>query len=141
MRLFLLAIALLLPLPAYAASESDYQPNIVYKTVTIDISESTTLSAAVDLHGTTPIAVCVPSTFDGTTIKFHASTSLTGTYVLVEDGGGTPADLLVTVSAASKCVGFSADLQARLRGFRYIKLLTGVQSTTDTAISLALRPI
>lgn len=131
----------LLPLPALAAA-SNYQPRVSYETATITIASSTTVSEAIDLHGTTPVGIFLPSTFDGTTIKFQAASASDGTYVAVEDGGGTPAEITLTASAASKYIAFSAAIQDQLRGLRFIKVVTGsAQTTTNTILTLALRPL
>lgn len=122
-------------------SASNFQPVVAYETVTVDISESTTVSTPIDLHGCTPVGIFLPANFDGTTVKFQASTSLDGTYVAVEDGAGTPAEITLTASAHSKYIAISAAIQEQLRGIRFLKLVTGVQSTNDTVLTLALRPI
>jgi hypothetical protein len=143
MKLCWLALlaALALPAPALAVSASQYQPKVAYETVTVTIATSTTVSNAIDLHGTTPVGILLPSTFDGTTVKFQASTTPDGTYVAVEDGAGTPAEITLTTSGPSKYIAISGTIQQQLRGLRFIKLVTGVQGTTDTVITLALRPI
>lgn len=121
-------------------SASQFQPIVAYETVTI--AASGTVSGAIDLHGCTPVGVFVPSTFDGTTIKFQASTTLDGTYVAVEDGAGTPAEITLNTSAASKYIAISSAIQEQLRGIRFLKLVAGTsQATTDTVITLAVRPI
>lgn len=140
LRIAALIAALGLPAPAIAAA-SNFQPKVSYETVTVTIADSTTVSNAIDLHGTTPVGIFLPSTFDGTTVKFQASTAIDGTYVAVEDGAGTPAEITLTTSAASKYVAISAAMQEQLRGLRYVKLVTGTQSTTNTILTLALRPI
>jgi hypothetical protein len=122
-------------------SASQSQPVVSYETVTVTIATSTTVSNAIDLHGCTPTGIFLPSTFDGTTVKFQAATAFDGTYVAVEDGAGTPAEITLTASGASKYVAISGAIQQQLRGLRFIKLVTGVQSTTDTVITLALRPV
>ena len=121
-------------------SASNFQPVVAYETVTI--ATSGTVSGAIDLHGCTPVGIFLPSTFDGTTIKFQAATTLDGTYVAVEDGAGTPAEITLTASAASKYIAISAAIQEQLRGIRFLKLVAGsTQTSTDTIITLALRPL
>jgi len=119
----------------------DFQPVVAFPTVTVTIASSTTVSNAIDLHGTTPCGIFLPATFDGTTVKFQAAVAFDGTYVAVEDGAGTPAEITLTASAHSKYVAISGAIQQQLRGIRFLKLVTGVQSTTDTVITLAVRPV
>lgn len=121
-------------------AETDFQPLVTYKQVTV--ASGQTVSSAIDLHGTTPVGIFLPSTFDGTTVKFQASTALDGTFYAVEDGAGTPAEITLTASAHSKYIAFSSAIQQQLRGIRFIKVVTGTaQSSTDTVLTLALRPI
>jgi hypothetical protein len=122
-------------------SASQFQPVVSYETVTITLATSTTVSNPIDIHGCTPVGIFLPANFDGTTVKFQAATAFDGTYVAVEDGAGTPAEITLTASGASKYIAISAAIQQQLSGLRFIKIVTGVQSTTDTVITLALRPI
>jgi hypothetical protein len=122
-------------------SVSDFQSKVSFPTVTVTIATSTTVSDAIDLHGCTPVGIFLPATFDGTTVKFQAAPAIDGTYVAVEDGGGTPAEITLTASAASKYIAISGAIQQQLRGIRFLKLVTGVQSTTNTVITLAVRPV
>ncbi|MCE9566357.1 MAG: hypothetical protein K8U57_30405 [Planctomycetes bacterium] len=123
-------------------SASNFQPVVSYEDVTITIASSTTVSNAIDLHGCTPVGIFLPSTFDGTTIKFQAASAYDGTYVAVEDGASSPADVVLTATAASKYIAIPQAIQEQLRGIRFLKVVTGsAQTTTNTVITLALRPI
>lgn len=141
LKAFLVALAVL-TVPAHAiAAASNFQSKVSYETVTVTIASSTTVSNAIDLGGTTPVGIFLPSTFDGTTVKFQASTAIDGTYVAVEDGAGSPAQITLTATAASKYIAIPMAVQDQLRGLRFIQLVVGTQSTTDTVITVALRPI
>jgi hypothetical protein len=86
----------------------------------------------VDLAG-----VFIPAEFDGTTLTITASTSLTGTYVTVQDGAGSTLTLTTTASRYMPISNL-----ALVSGLRYIKLVAGTsQTTTDTVFTLALRPL
>ena len=121
---------------------SQFQPIVSYETVTVTIASSTTVSNAIDLHGTTPVGIFLPSTFNGTALTFQASTAFDGTYVAVEDGGASPANVTLTATAASKYIAIPAAIQEQLRGVRFLKVVTSTaQADTDTILTLALRPI
>jgi hypothetical protein len=118
-------------------SASQYQPLAAYEDVTVTIASSTTVSNAIDLHGASLVGFFLPSTFDGSTISLQAASSLNGTYVAVQDGAGS--DYTLTV-AASRYIPIPN--LAVTAGLRFIKLVTGTaQTTTDTVITLALRPV
>lgn len=114
---------------------SQYTPNDAYdKTATIAASGTT--SEAVDLSGCDLCGIFVPSTFDGTTITLTASTTIDGTFVAVQDGNGNAFTITTTASRYAPVNNL-----AIVAGLRYIKLVCGTQSTTDTVFTLALRPI
>lgn len=138
MRLLALLLSLL---PACAfASSSNFQPQTNYD-LTATITVGGTTSGEVDLGGTMLVGVFLPSTFDGTTLKISAATASGGTFVTVETGAGTPADVTITGSAASKFVPLAAADRDIVRGLRFIKLVAGsTQTTTDTVITLATIP-
>ncbi len=142
MKLFLLGLLLLLPQPAFAVSASQFQPKVAYETVTVTIASSTTVSSAIDLNGTTPVGIFLPSTFNGTALTFQASATSDGTYVAVEDGAASAANVTLTATAASKYIAIPAAVQDQLRGLRFLKIVTSTaQADTDTVITLALRPL
>lgn len=119
----------------------EFQPRVCYNlTATIASGQST--SAAVDLSDCELLGVFLPSTFDGTAIKFQAATSADSTFVTVENGAASPADVTLTASAHSKYVPLAAADRNALRGVRHLKLVSSSsQSTTDTIITLAVRPL
>lgn len=135
--LFLIAGLLSLSAPVYAAvTAGQFQPNDAYN-LTATVAVSGTTSGAVDLSGTDIVGIFVPSTFDGTSITFTASTTIDGTYVAVQDGDGSTFSLTTTASRYVPVKNL-----ALISGLRYIKIVTGSsQTSTDTVFTLATRPI
>lgn len=139
MRFLLLLLALCVPTSVLAGS-ANFQPQVNYD-LTATIAATGTTSGEVDLGGTMLVGVFLPATFDGTTIKISAASSSGGTFVTVENGAGTPADVTITASAHSKYVPLAAADRDAIRGLRFIKLVAGsTQNTTDTVITLATIP-
>lgn len=105
-------------------------------TQTATIAVGGNRSEAIDLKGMNLAGFLLPSNFDGTTLKLEMSDALDGTYIPVHASG---VEVSYTV-AASKYI--AVDNLAVTAGLRYIKLVTGSnQTTTDTVIKLALRPV
>ncbi len=102
---------------------------------TTTIADSGTVSGEVDLSGCTLCGVFLPSTFDGTTLKFQAATESGGTFVAVVDGAG--ADVSKTC-AASKYLPLNP---ADFAGVRFLKLVAGTGQTGATVLTLAVRPV
>jgi hypothetical protein len=120
-------------------SVSDFQPKASYPSATIASGAST--SAAIDLHGCELCGVFLPATFDGTTLKLQAAPAYDGTYVTVENGAASSADVTLTASAHSKYVPLAAADRDAVRGLRFIKFVAGTgQTTTDTILTLAVKP-
>lgn len=101
---------------------------------TVTIADSATDSGAVDLAGQVLVGCFLDSGFDGTTLKFKASTTLGGTFSVVNDGAG---DLSKTV-AASKYVALDPAVFA---GIRYLKFTAGTSQTGSTTITVVSRPV
>jgi hypothetical protein len=117
----------------------EFQPKACYPTATITVGGTT--SGEVDLHGCELCGVFLPPTFDGTTLTITASPTSGGTFVTVENGAASPANVTLTGSAASKYVPLAAADRDAVRGLRFIKLVTGsTQTTTDTILTLAVKP-
>ena len=105
-------------------------------TTTATIANGATESEAVDLGGLELAGIFVPDTFDGTAISVKVAPSLDGTYVTLREADS---DFSVTV-AASRYVPI--ENLALFAGAQYIKLVSGTaQATTDTTLTLALRPL
>lgn len=103
---------------------------------TVAFSGSAT-SAAVDLEGQTLLGVVTPAGLSGTTFTIHAATGYTNgapstTYVALTDNEGT--DLAFTVSADDEHICFSSDMVVKLRGVRYIKLVSGAAETATITL-------
>lgn len=118
-------------------TSTQYPTKVCYD-LTATIASGGTTSGAVDLSGCTLVGLFIPSTFDGTTITITASTTLGGTYVTVQDGDGSSSAFTITTTA-SRYVPL--DNLAIPAGLVFIKLVAGSsQTTTDTVITLAVRP-
>ena len=99
----------------------------------ITIADGETVSAAVDIGGSTLIGFNLPAGLEGTAISFQASTSEGGTYFGVYDVSG---NIISFTIAASRYVSFDYD---SLRAVRYIKLVAGTSQTGDVEIGLILK--
>lgn len=99
----------------------------------ITIANSTTVSAAVDLAGTTLHGLILPAALTGVAMTFQMSDTLAGTYVAVQNLSG--ASHSVTV-AASKFVPVDPNIFA---GIRFLKLVSGSAEAADRTIILSTR--
>lgn len=115
---------------------TEFNPVTAFPTVTI--ASGAASSGAIDLHGGVLYGFFLPAEFDGTALTFTAASALDGTFVAVKDSGGSAISFTV---AASGYYGLKADQRAVLKGCRFLKLVSGTnQTTTDTVITLAVRP-
>lgn len=108
------------------------------KTVEFDTSATST---PVDLGGQTLIGIVTPAGLSGTTFTVHAPTGYTNgdpstTYVALTDDTGT--DVTITVSADDEHICFSSTLIAKLRGVRYLKLVSGSPETATITLVTAV---
>ena len=92
---------------------------------TCSILNTATDSEQKDITGYTLCGVFLPSTFDGTALKFKAAPTFGAAGSVVNDGAG---DLSLTV-AASK---YAAVDPAKFKGIRYVNLTAGTAQTGDT---------
>lgn len=116
-------------------TSNQYQPNDCYELIATITSGQTT-SGEIDLSGADLCGLFIPATFDGTTVTITASPISGGTFVTVQSAG---ADYTLTTTASKYC---PIENLAVVAGLRFIKLVAGTaQSTTDTIITLAARPI
>jgi hypothetical protein len=70
------------------------------KKVTIDISESTTVSTAVDTDGLLLSGIIFPATMTGTTVTFQVSSTGTGgTFKVLKETDGTSVSYTVTADS------------------------------------------
>lgn len=113
---------------------NQYAPDKYYPTATIAVGQ--TASEVVDLSGAELAGVFLPATFDGTTLTIQAAPAADGTFVTVQSAG---ADYTIT-TAASKYA--PVENLAVTAGLQFIKIVAGTaQSTTDTVLTLAVRPV
>ena len=140
MKLFsaLLALALLVAVPASAATVGQFTENRSLVTATIVIADSTTISPAINLGGTRLVGIYIPAEFDGTALTFTASATIDGTYVAV-DVDHTSASAYTVTSTASRYVPLiNPDV---MRGLKFIKIVTSsAQTTTNTVFTLVTLP-
>lgn len=115
---------------------TEFNPVTAFPTVTI--ASGAAASGAIDLHGGVLHGFSLPAEFDGTALTFTTSTTIDGTFVAVKDSSGSAISFTV---AASGYYGLSDDQKAKLKGCRFLKLVSGTnQSTPDTVITLSVRP-
>ena len=100
---------------------------------TIDISESTTVSLAVDLGSKMILGFQMPAAFTGTALTFQGATSLTGTYQSVKDGAGNAVSVTV---AQGEYIALDPDLQTNLRALQFVKLVSGSAEAADRTIEI-----
>lgn len=120
----------------------DLTHEIEYVLPTATIAASGTQSSGVDLGGHTLVGLFIPSTFDGTTITvqvFPTSAFATSHTAQAASTGGASTALTLTVAAGQYAPIENLAITA---GWQYIKLTAGsTQTTTDTVITLAVRPV
>jgi hypothetical protein len=103
----------------------------------ITIVDGDDTSEAIDLRGTSIVAILTDSAWDGSTLTFLAASSLTGTYKQVVDSS---TGSVVTVTIAANKYGLT--LPADLAGMQYCKVVSSAtQSGANTIITLATRPL
>lgn len=96
----------------------------------VDIGVNTGLSAATDITGAQITKIYIPSTFDGTVIKFHQSEKPDGTYSVIQENG---VDYSLTVAASA----WQIIPTKVLEGVGFVKIATATaQSTTNTLFLL-----
>lgn len=100
--------------------------NFVVKRCLIDISESTSLSVAIDLQGLVLIGVVMPAAWDAGNITFQGCLTEDGTYLDIEDEDGT--ELGWTGAAASKLL-LATPTQPMIGGFPWLIVRSGVSVT------------
>lgn len=100
---------------------------------TVTITSGQPVSAAFDRGGYRSLGVIIPIQFDGASISFQASDTLSGTYVPVNDIYGNPLSVPVAVSNAY-------DLPGELGSFRFLKIVASTnQTTTNTDLLVIMR--
>jgi len=110
-----------------------------YTLPTCTIVAGTAQSAAIDLNGFSLAGLHIPTNFDGTTLTFQIAPTLTGTYQNAQASNQANTVYTLTVAAGQYV---PIDNLALVAGWQYIKITTGTtQTTTDTVITLAIRPV
>lgn len=100
--------------------------------VTVTVGQND--SAAFDTAGARNMGLIVPSTFDGTTIRFKVSDTLGGTYNTLYDILG------VAVSVKVSAVPTAIDVPGEVMVWRYVKIsCVTVQVGTDSDFTVILR--
>jgi len=110
--------------------------SVVWRPALIDVSESNTISLAVDCQGYDVVALQQPANTEGTTITFQGS--LDGiNFAVINDQAG--AAVSVTKSAlAAELIQLGAD---ELRGLNKVKVVVGTAQDVDTTIMVGLRAV
>lgn len=108
-------------------SIEDYPSELVVTNAII--ANGATASSAVDLYGTSLLALDMPSTFEGTTITIQASSTKGGTYKTVYNA----ADLSIAVAASKYVI---LDNLQQIIGLRYIKLVSNNAVGADRTIGV-----
>ena len=116
-------------------SSSDQFQIRVVTDLTATIAISTTTSAAIDLQGASLCGIYMPAAFTGTTLKFSVATTLTGTFVVMQDGFGN--DITKTV-AANKYIAVDP---ADFAGVRFLKIISGSTELAARSLVLGTRSI
>lgn len=115
------------------ALSSDFQP--VITTISATIANAATTTAAIDLAGTSLVAIQFPAAFTGTSVTFQASTTLSGTYQAVIDGSGTT--LTKTVVAARYMVLDPLEFA----GIQFIKIVSSASEAAQRDLIIVTRPL
>ena len=116
------------------ASSNEFQSVLRSDSLAL-IQDGSTLSNAVDLHGTVLIGISIPAGFSGTTLTVYASTSYAGTYQQVRNTDNVAATITCAAGYYYALVPFD------LAGCRYVKLQSNTTQSGDCTITLVTRPI
>lgn len=109
---------------------ADFQSRLRFdKTAVITIATSTTVSAAVDLTGTSLVAILLPAAMTGVAVSFQASVNGTD-FFIVKDGSGATVSI---TTAAAQYIPVPASIT---NSIRYIKLVSGSAEAANRTIQL-----
>lgn len=101
-------------------------------TLNATVIATATLSDVVDCRGYTPVGIVVPSTFDGTQIRFAVSVDGTNFFDLYDAGNNR---VVMTVAASR-----AYPLYGELDGWNYLKVdCATAQATTSTVFIIQLK--
>lgn len=107
------------------------QQRITYDTALIDVSESATVSSAIQLDGVVPIGIILPAAFTGTAMKFQFSHDDV-TYTALYNTSGTEVSITV---GTSRWIGLDKE---DFLGAKSIKLVSGSTEAADRSIIVVL---
>lgn len=107
-------------------------PSLSFANVVVSSGE--TVSAAIDLRGTTLCGVLTPASFEGTALTFQASADGTN-FFPVKNGDGT--DFSVTVAANTYTKLDPADFA----GIQNLKIVSGTVTTADRTLVASVRQV
>jgi hypothetical protein len=106
------------------------------KTVTIDISESTTISSIVDTEQFNQYAFVMPAVWSAADITFQGAYKADDTFVAILDEAG--AAVTVTGPAANEALSMDEATMRYLRPWRFLKLVSSAGQAADRDITLQL---
>lgn len=112
-----------------------YGPPKEMRRYLIDISDSTTIGPATMLAHYKLAGIYLPGTLTSTAINFLVAEAIDGTYVQLNDVGGT--EVAVTV-AASRGVGITGAQAAALAPWMFVKVVMGSAEAADRILWLSL---
>lgn len=105
-------------------------------TAAITISSSTTISASVDLLGTSLLAFIAPAAWTTSTLKIQGSADNTNwSDIFGSDGVAVSSWSAITATAA-----YSVDVAAMLP-YRYIRFVAGTAQAADRTFTVITRPL
>ena len=107
------------------------QQRITYDTALIDVSESATVSSAIQLDGVVPIGIITPAAMTGTAIKFQFSHDDL-TFTALYDTSGSEVSI---TSAASRWIALDKE---DFLSAKSIKLVSGSSEAADRSIIVVL---
>lgn len=115
-------------------SAEEFQSVLRYNKIAF-IQSGDALSNAVDLFGTSIVAISTPAEYDGTGVTIYGSETFAGTYKEVRN--------ISNVSCTIDCEAgyYYALTPFDLSSVRYVKLLSNTNQTQDCEITLVTRPI
>ena len=113
---------------------TQFQPIVATNLSTI-IVDNETESDAIDLSGTTLVAIAFPAEFDGTKLTLKAAQTSDAAYVNVHESNGLA---LTIAGTASQIVTIEP---AKLAGLQYIKLVADNAQAGDSIFTLMTRPV
>jgi len=110
---------------------------IIWKSVLVDISESTTISEALKVLGYDVVAIQQAADSEGTTLTFQGSYDGV-TFAAIKDGAGNS----LTITKGASTAEVLLLLTKEIKGMHSIKIVCGsAQLTADTTFQVGLRAV